>query len=118
MDMHEIVDVANDPRFLLGVVPAGNIVGTAREASRFMEVLRCGGTEKGVRLLRSDTVGMATARLREGMKLTALLSYRCGTDSDLCWGRTIWYLADKVHVVRLDTWGSPISWFGQTQSVN
>ena len=73
MDMHEIVDVANDPRFLLGVVPAGNIVGTAREASRFMEVLRCGGTEKGVRLLRSDTVGMATARLREGHEIDRII---------------------------------------------
>ena len=41
--LDEIVDLANDPRFRTGIVPAGNLVSTANEFSRFYEVMRRGG---------------------------------------------------------------------------
>lgn len=43
VDFVEAVRVSNDPRFLTSVVPAGNIISTANEASRFMQLLLDGG---------------------------------------------------------------------------
>ena len=42
---------SNDPRFLTGIIPAGNVVTTANELSRFFELLRCGGELDGVRIM-------------------------------------------------------------------
>jgi CubicO group peptidase (beta-lactamase class C family) len=53
------VDLVNDPRFLTGVVPAGNIVGTANEMSRFYELLRGGGELDGVRVFEPRTIRRA-----------------------------------------------------------
>src|SRR5262249_60605924 len=39
----EAVDISNDPRFLLGIVPAGNVVATANDMSRFFQLLLDGG---------------------------------------------------------------------------
>ncbi|WP_354700970.1 N-acetylmuramyl-L-alanine amidase [Paraconexibacter sp. AEG42_29] len=51
-----IVEASNDPRFLSGIVPAGNGVASATELSRFFELLRCGGELDGVRLLEPRTI--------------------------------------------------------------
>ena len=55
----EIVRISNDPRFLTGVVPAGNVVTTANELSRFFELLRRGGELDGVRVLEPRTIRRA-----------------------------------------------------------
>jgi CubicO group peptidase (beta-lactamase class C family) len=55
----EITRISNDARFLTAVVPAGNVVTTANEMSRFMEILRCGGTLDGVTVMRPRTVKRA-----------------------------------------------------------
>jgi CubicO group peptidase (beta-lactamase class C family) len=55
----EVVGLSNDPRFLLGIVPAGNIVTTANELSRFFELLRLGGELDGVRILEPRTIRRA-----------------------------------------------------------
>jgi CubicO group peptidase (beta-lactamase class C family) len=55
----EVVDVANDERFLTGIVPAGNVVTTANELSRFFELLRAGGELDGVRVLEERTIRRA-----------------------------------------------------------
>ncbi|MDX2091624.1 MAG: serine hydrolase domain-containing protein [Kofleriaceae bacterium] len=57
----EAVRVSNDPRFLTSVVPAGNIVTTANEASRFMQLLLDGGTLDGVRVFETRTIERAVA---------------------------------------------------------
>lgn len=54
-----VVRIANDPRFLTGIVPAGNVVTTANELSRFMELLRAGGTLDGVTVLEPRTIRSA-----------------------------------------------------------
>jgi CubicO group peptidase (beta-lactamase class C family) len=51
---------SNDPRFLTGVVPSGNVVTTANEFSRFFELLRAGGELDGVRVLQARTIRRAT----------------------------------------------------------
>ena len=59
MSLEELVKVGRDPRFLGGVVPAGNVVTTANELSRFMDMLRQGGTLDGVSVMRKETVRRA-----------------------------------------------------------
>ena len=57
----EAVRVSNDPRFITTVVPAGNIVTTANEASRFMQLLLDGGELDGVRVFETRTIQRAIA---------------------------------------------------------
>lgn len=61
VDFVEAVRVSNDPRFLTSVVPAGNIIATANEASRFMQLLLDGGTLDGVRVFETATIQRAVA---------------------------------------------------------
>jgi CubicO group peptidase (beta-lactamase class C family) len=58
---NEAVRVSNDPRFLTSVIPAGNIVTTANEASRFMQLLLDGGELDGVRVFETRTIKRAIA---------------------------------------------------------
>jgi CubicO group peptidase (beta-lactamase class C family) len=55
----EVTRVSNDPRFLTGIVPAGNIVSTAEEMSRFYEMLRVGGWYNGTKLISGRTIRRA-----------------------------------------------------------
>ncbi len=55
----EITVRSNDPRFLTGVVPSGNVVTTANEFSRFFELLLAGGELDGVRILQPRTIRRA-----------------------------------------------------------
>jgi len=61
VDFVEAVRVSNDPRFLTTIVPAGNIVATANEATRFMQLLLDGGTLDGVRVFETRTIQRAIA---------------------------------------------------------
>ncbi len=48
--------LANEPEFLTGVIPAGNVVTTANELSRLFELLRRGGELDGVRVFEPRTI--------------------------------------------------------------
>ncbi len=61
MPIDELTALTNDPRLLMGIVPAGNVVSTANEMSRFMDLLRAGGTLDGVTVLKPRTIRRATA---------------------------------------------------------
>src|SRR3954453_11899222 len=54
-----LVELSNDPRFLTSIVPAGNIITTANELSRFFEIFRCGGELDGVRVMQPSTIERA-----------------------------------------------------------
>jgi CubicO group peptidase (beta-lactamase class C family) len=56
----EAVAISNDARFLTGIVPAGNVVATANEMSRFYQLLLAGGVLDGVRVFEERTVRRAT----------------------------------------------------------
>jgi CubicO group peptidase (beta-lactamase class C family) len=56
----EVARLSNEPEFLTGVVPSGNVVTTANELSRFFEMLRRGGELDGERILDPRTVRRAT----------------------------------------------------------
>ncbi len=51
-----VVEASNDPRFLTGIIPAGNAVASATELSRFFELLRNDGELDGVRILDPRTI--------------------------------------------------------------
>jgi CubicO group peptidase (beta-lactamase class C family) len=57
----EATAMSNDPRFLTAIVPSGNIVGTAEEASRFYQLLLNEGEYGGVRIFEKRTVRRAVA---------------------------------------------------------
>jgi CubicO group peptidase (beta-lactamase class C family) len=56
----EVIELALDPRFLAGILPAANIVSNARDLASFYECLRCAGTLDGVRVFEPRTVRRAT----------------------------------------------------------
>lgn len=53
------VEVSNDPRFNTAIIPSGNIIGTANEASRFFQLLLAGGSLNGVRIFEERTIKRA-----------------------------------------------------------
>jgi CubicO group peptidase (beta-lactamase class C family) len=57
--VREATELSNDPRFLTAIVPSGNIIGTAEEASRFFQLLLEGGALGGVRVFSDRTVRRA-----------------------------------------------------------
>ncbi len=59
--LDEATEISNDPRFLTAIVPSGNIVGTAEEASRFFELLLRGGTLGGKTIFEPRTIRRAVA---------------------------------------------------------
>jgi CubicO group peptidase (beta-lactamase class C family) len=59
MPFDELTELSNDPRLLVGIVPAGNVVATANEMSRFMDLLRAGGTLDGVTVMKPRTIRRA-----------------------------------------------------------
>ena len=59
LSAREATEVSNDPRFLTAIVPSGNVIGTANEASRFFELLLREGELGGVRVFQQRTVRRA-----------------------------------------------------------
>lgn len=59
VSIQEAVGISTDDRFLTGVVPSGNVIGTADEACRFFELLLRGGELDGVRVFSHRTVRRA-----------------------------------------------------------
>jgi CubicO group peptidase (beta-lactamase class C family) len=101
MSIEELVITARDPRFLGGIVPAGNVISTANELSRFMDLLRRGGTMDGVSVLQKRTVRRAVVersfheidrtlglpiRFSSGYMLGAKLIGLYGPDTDEAFG--------------------------------
>jgi CubicO group peptidase (beta-lactamase class C family) len=58
--MRRVITLSNDARFLSAVVPAGNVVATANELSRFYQLLLDGGTMDGIEIFQPQTIRRAT----------------------------------------------------------
>ena len=63
VSMAEVVKLANDPRFLTGIIPAANVVTTAAELSAFYQCLLDHGSLEGVRVFAPRTIQHATAEV-------------------------------------------------------
>lgn len=57
----QVVEKASDPRFLTGIVPAGNMVATAEELCAFYQCLLNGGELNGTRIFDPRTIRHATS---------------------------------------------------------
>ncbi len=125
----EITNLSNDPRFLTGVVPSGNVVTTANELSRFFELLRAGGELDGVRILEPRTIRRAVSersfreidfglvaplRHASGFMLGASALSLFGPDTDLAFGHLGftnvlgWADPERALSVGLITSGKPL----------
>ncbi len=97
----EVVAMSNDPRFNTAIIPAGNLVTTADELSRFFEIFRAGGELDGVRVVEPETIRRALTeqsrleldlslgfpiRYSYGLMLGANVLSLYGRDTDLAFG--------------------------------
>ena len=60
LDIRDVVELSNDPRFLTAIIPSANIVTTADELSAFYQCLLNGGELGGVRVFDPRTIRRAT----------------------------------------------------------
>ncbi|TVP60143.1 MAG: class A beta-lactamase-related serine hydrolase [Halomonadaceae bacterium] len=58
-DVDTVAEISNDPRFQEAVIPAGNLVGTAEEMSRFYQMMLDGGLYQGKRICSERCVQRA-----------------------------------------------------------
>jgi len=58
--LNEVVDLSNDPRFVTGIIPSGNVMTTAYELCSFYQCLLNEGELDGVRVFQPATVRHAT----------------------------------------------------------
>ena len=63
VDLDTAVPITNSPTFLTAVLPSANVIGTPREVTRFLEMLRRGGELDGVRVLSEAAVRRATTHV-------------------------------------------------------
>jgi CubicO group peptidase (beta-lactamase class C family) len=61
VDFAAVPELANDPRYLQAIVPAGNVVANANELSRFYQLLLDEGELDGVRIFEPRTIHRATS---------------------------------------------------------
>jgi len=59
-DIETVTKIANDPRFQETVIPAGNLVGTAEEVSRFFQMMVNKGSWNGKRICDPMTIRRVT----------------------------------------------------------
>ncbi len=66
IDFVEAVELSNDPRYLMGVLPAANLMATADELCEFYQMLLEGGSLRGTRVFDARTVWRATSEQSYG----------------------------------------------------
>ena len=61
VEFADVAELANDPRYLAAIVPAGNTVSNANELSRFYQLLLNEGELDGIRIFEPRTIHRATS---------------------------------------------------------
>ena len=61
ISVEELVELSNDPRFRMGIIPSANLFGTPDDICRFFELLVAGGASEGTRVFADSTVRRAVA---------------------------------------------------------
>jgi CubicO group peptidase (beta-lactamase class C family) len=114
VDLRTAVDASNDPRFLAAVIPAGNIITTADEACRFMQLMLDGGAQGGVRIFEPRTIVRATAEtsyleldLTLGMPVRYGMGFMLGSDHISVYGRRTERAYGHVGFTNVVMWADP-----------
>ena len=63
----DVIDVSNDPRYHTSIIPSGNVVSSANEASRFFQLLLNGGELDGKRIFDPATIERALVEQTYGV---------------------------------------------------
>jgi CubicO group peptidase (beta-lactamase class C family) len=59
ISVEELIELSNDPRFRMGIIPSANLFGTPDDICRFFELLVAGGAIEGTRVFTESTVRRA-----------------------------------------------------------
>ena len=130
MPWGEVVKLSNDPRFLAGVIPSGNLITTARGIATLYQCMLDDGMYKGKRILSPSTVDKLVDVPNTNLEVDRMLGmpmrygngFMMGTDSFSLYGWNhprafghvgmsntfTWADPDRELVVALLTTGKPI----------
>ena len=114
VEFRRAITMANDPRFLTGIVPSANLVATANEMSRFYQLLLEGGELDGVRIFDARTIRRAIAEQSYlEFDFTLLLPFRYGMGFMLggewfsLYGPDTQYAFGHIGFTNVLTWADP-----------
>jgi CubicO group peptidase (beta-lactamase class C family) len=112
--LDQAVELANDPRFLTGIVPSANVVTTASELCAFYQCLLDEGTLDGVRVFAPRTVRHATAEvsyleidLTLGLPIRYGLGFMLGSDVVSLFGADNPHAFGHVGFTNAFSWADP-----------
>ncbi|MFI5365060.1 MAG: serine hydrolase domain-containing protein [Candidatus Binatia bacterium] len=110
----DIAALSNDPRFLTGVIPSGNIVTTAEELSRFYQLLLDGGELDGVRIFEPRTIRRATAEqsyleidFTLGLPFRYGMGFMLGASTFSLYGPDTQYTFGHLGFTNIVSWADP-----------
>lgn len=109
-----VVRLANDPRFLRGIVPSANVVANAEEVSAFYQCLLDGGQYEGVRIFEPRTIRHATAEqtylefdFTLGLPLRYGLGFMLGGETVSLFGTKTRAAFGHLGFTNIITWADP-----------
>lgn len=115
VSLDDAVRLSNDRRFLEGVLPAGNVVTTADEASQFYELLLEGGELGGVRIFEPRTVWRAVSEQTYGefdytlaVPIRYGLGFMLGADYVSLFGPDTRYAFGHLGFTNVVCWADPM----------
>jgi len=110
----DVVQIANNPRFLRAIVPAANLVATADEMSRFFQMMLNGGELNGVRVFDPQTIRRAvtaTDRLWFDATMVVPMRYSAGLmlgyDPVGLWGPYTASAYGHIGFINIFCWADP-----------
>jgi CubicO group peptidase (beta-lactamase class C family) len=113
-DIESLEQVCNDPRFQEAIIPAGNLAGTAEEASRFFQMMLDGGKWGRRRICSATTVARATQEFgRRTVDRTLFIPMRfsaglmLGDEPVGVWGPNTRYAYGHIGLINKFAWADP-----------
>jgi CubicO group peptidase (beta-lactamase class C family) len=113
-DIEHVIELANDPRYLTGIVPSANIVTTASELCAFYQCLLDGGEQNGVRVLEPSTIRHATGEsawweidFTLGLPIRYGLGFMLGSRGVSLFGRDNEHAFGHVGFSNIFSWADP-----------
>ena len=115
IDFAEAVELSNDPRYLMGVLPAANLMATADELCEFYQMLLQGGELRGKRVLDARTVWRATSEqsygeldFTLGVPLRYGMGFMLGGDYLSLYGFDTRHAFGHLGLTNIISWADPI----------
>jgi len=114
VEFRQATAMANDPRFLTGIVPSANVIATANELSRFYQLLLDGGELDGIRIFDPRTIRRATSEqsyleldLTLGLPFRYGMGFMLGADWLSPYGPDTRYAFGHIGFTNIVAWADP-----------